>query len=38
MQLFEQFRIRWGVMIIGPTQSGKTTIYKTLEKAQNRLC
>jgi dynein heavy chain len=37
MQLFEQFVIRWGVMIIGPTMSGKSTIIKVLEKAQNRL-
>lgn len=37
MQLFEANRIRWGVMIVGNTQSGKTTIYRVLEKALNRL-
>jgi dynein heavy chain len=37
MQLYEQFVVRWGVMIIGQTMSGKSTIIKILEKAQNRL-
>ena len=37
MQLYSQFKIRHGVMIIGQTQSGKSTIWQTLEKAQTRL-
>jgi DNA polymerase III gamma/tau subunit len=37
MQLFEANRIRWGVMIIGNTMAGKTTIYRILEKALNKL-
>ena len=37
IQLFEQLKVRHGVMIIGETMSGKSTIQKILEKAMNKL-
>ena len=37
LQFYEQMKIRHGVMIIGKTMSGKTTIQRILELALNRL-
>ena len=30
IQLFETFNVRFGVMLVGPTGSGKTTSYQVL--------
>lgn len=30
LQLFETMNVRFGVMLVGPTGGGKTTIYKIL--------
>lgn len=32
-QLYDTFAVRWGVMIVGPTGGGKTTIFKVLAAA-----
>ena len=31
IQLFETFNVRFGVMLVGPTGAGKTTVYKVLQ-------
>jgi len=31
IQLFETFNVRFGVMLVGPTGSGKTTCYQVLQ-------
>ena len=36
-QLFETLNVRFGVMIVGPTGGGKTTIYKILADAMTKL-
>ncbi|KAH0794861.1 dynein heavy chain 1, axonemal [Histomonas meleagridis] len=37
IQLKETFSVRWGVMLVGPTGSGKTTVYQTLSKVLTSL-
>ena len=37
LQLFETFDVRFGVMLVGPTGSGKTTCFKTLAHAETEL-
>jgi dynein heavy chain len=37
IQLRETFSVRWGVMIVGPTGGGKTTVFKTLAAAVTKL-
>ena len=37
IQLFETFNVRFGVMIVGQTTSGKTTCYRILAQAMNEL-
>ena len=37
MQLFETLNVRFGVMIVGPTGGGKTTIYQVLSECMNRM-
>lgn len=37
IQLFETFNVRFGVMLVGLTGSGKTTCYQVLENAMNEL-
>lgn len=37
IQLFETFSVRFGVMLVGPTGAGKTTVYKVLEHAMTSL-
>ena len=37
IQLFETFDVRFGVMLVGPTGSGKTTCFKTLAHAETKL-
>lgn len=31
IQLFETFNVRFGVMLVGPTGSGKTTVWNVLQ-------
>ncbi len=37
IQLFETFNVRFGVMLVGQTTSGKTTCYKILQDCMNEL-
>ena len=37
LQLFDTLNVRFGVMIVGPTGGGKTTVYKILAQAMNYL-
>jgi len=37
IQLFQTFEVRFGVMIVGPASSGKSTSYKVLAKAMTKL-
>lgn len=37
IQLFDTFNVRFGVMIVGPTGSGKTTCYRTLQHAMTEM-
>jgi len=37
IQLFETFSVRFGVMLVGPTGAGKTTVYKVLEHTMTSL-
>lgn len=37
IQLFETFNVRFGVMLVGLTMSGKTTAYKILEHVMSEL-
>lgn len=37
LQLFETMNVRFGVMIVGPTGSGKSTLYTTLQRAVSML-
>ncbi len=37
LQLHETLLVRFGVMVIGPTLSGKTNIISTLEKSYTKL-
>jgi len=32
LQLYETFNVRFGVMLVGPTGSGKTVCYNMLQK------
>ena len=37
MQLFETFNVRFGVMLVGNTNSGKTTCFEILKHAMTNL-
>merc|ERR1719174_2317414 len=37
IQLYETFNVRFGVMLVGFTMGGKTTIYRTLSRALTKL-
>ncbi|XP_050084093.1 dynein axonemal heavy chain 6 [Anopheles aquasalis] len=37
LQLYETMVVRWGVMLVGPTGSGKTTVLHMLSKALEKL-
>ena len=37
LQLFETFNVRFGVVLVGPTGGGKTSIYRVLAKAMTQL-
>jgi len=37
VQMFETFNVRFGAMLVGPTGGGKTTVYKTLQRALSKL-
>jgi len=37
IQLYETFIVRWGVMLVGPTGSGKTRVFKTLASSCTKL-
>ncbi|OHT02341.1 Dynein heavy chain family protein [Tritrichomonas foetus] len=37
IQLRETFSVRWGVMLVGPTGGGKTTVFKTLAAATTKM-
>lgn len=37
VQLFDTFNVRFGVMLVGPTASAKTTAYKVLAHAMTVL-
>ena len=37
LQFYETLNVRFGVMIIGPTLSGKTTLHTTLKASMNEL-
>ena len=37
LQFYETLNVRFGVMIIGPTLSGKTTLHTTLKSSMNEL-
>ena len=37
IQLFDTFEVRFGVMLVGPTGGGKTTNFKILSDAMNKL-
>lgn len=37
LQLYETMVVRWGVMLVGPTGSGKTTVLRMLSKAFEKL-
>ena len=37
VQFYETMNVRFGLMIIGSTMSGKSTVYQSLEKAMNLL-
>ena len=37
IQLFETFNVRFGVMLVGPTGSGKSEIYRMLQAAMTQL-
>lgn len=36
-QLFDTFNVRFGVMLVGPTASGKSTAYRVLADAMTKL-
>ena len=35
VQLFDTFNVRFGVMLVGPTGGGKSTIYEVLAEAMS---
>ena len=37
VQMFETFNVRFGAMLVGPTGGGKTTVYKTLQRALSKV-
>tara|TARA_B110000285_G_C14611031_1_gene374945 strand:- start:326 stop:493 length:168 start_codon:yes stop_codon:yes gene_type:complete len=37
IQLFETFNVRFGVMLVGTTGSGKTSCYEILDDVMNNL-
>lgn len=37
VQLFDTFNVRFGVMLVGPTGGGKSTIYEVLAEAMSEL-
>jgi dynein heavy chain len=37
IQLFETFNVRFGVMLVGPTGSGKTTVWNVLQNTMTYL-
>jgi len=37
IQLFETFNVRFGVMLVGPTGSGKTTVWNVLQSTMTYL-
>jgi len=37
IQLYETFNVRFGVMLVGPTGSGKTNCYETLQETMTTL-
>lgn len=37
IQLFETFNVRFGVMLVGQTTSGKTTCYRILADAMTEI-
>ncbi|ERL87542.1 hypothetical protein D910_04933 [Dendroctonus ponderosae] len=38
IQLYETMIVRWGVMLVGPTGGGKTTILNTLNGSLTKMC
>ena len=37
VQMFETFNVRFGAVLVGPTGGGKTTVYKTLQRALSKV-
>jgi len=37
MQLYDTIQVRHGLMLVGPTGGGKTSVYKTLSSAMTSL-